>query len=141
MSLNSACIITLSASTTVVSELAEDHSPTHTHSPIYPCAHQVLQCSIDDLHNGYVMTHVYVTGYDYTTELTMRTTPSSRTNQSAGPNDISSKRRRYEHVSTNNGLPGGYAYHPGDMHIPQETHRTNEPLRQGRAASWSLVAV
>ena len=74
MSKNSACVITLSASTTVVSELAEDHSPTHTHSPIYPCAHQVLQCSIDDLHNGYVMTHVYVTGYDYTTELTMRTT-------------------------------------------------------------------
>ena len=32
-----------------------------------------------------------------------------------------------QHVSTNNGLTGGYAYHPGDMHIPPETH--------GRASS------
>ena len=32
--------------------------------------------------------------------------PRSRTNQSAAPNDISSNRRKYQHVSTNNGLPG-----------------------------------
>ena len=33
-------------------------------------------------------------------------------------------------------LPGGYAYSPGDMHIPQETHRANEPLSLRWRGEW-----
>ena len=42
------------------------------------------------------------------------------------------------------GLPGGYAYPPGDMHISQETHRAQSTPAgaSGQAEQpWSLVAV
>ena len=43
------------------------------------------------------------------------------------------------------GLPGGYAYPPGDMHISQETHRSQStpagPGERQAEQPWSLVAV
>ena len=85
------------------SELTEDHSATHTHSPIYPRAHQVLEMTYK-IHIGYVMTQAYdELRYDNTTELTMRTTHTYSTQH----------RRQYTGIKNLN--EGGYNYRDGKL--------------------------